>query len=244
MESVDRKFLCKRNNETTKPSKFKLNYNLYNSVPTSFDFSANLPPPYDQGSLGSCASNAGALAYKFNYQLIDPSRLFLYFNARTLEDPNNQYIDSGSTVADVMLTLKNIGICSESLWPYDISNFTQKPPQNCYDEASNNKILNPINLNQDLNTFKSILAQSKPIVFGMLLCENIMQLTADNPVYNGTGNVLGGHALAICGYDDSTQLFKVQNSWGSNWCQGGRFYIPYGIVLNSSLSWDFWCINN
>jgi len=195
----NRKFMCKKstNNINNKPSKFKLNYSTV--LPSSFDFSDKLPSPYDQLDLGSCASNAGALAFKFNFPLIDPSRLFLYFNARTRENPNNQFEDCGSSVEDVCMTLKNIGVCSELLWPYNISNFTLKPSEDCYDDASNNRIsigiLNPVNLNQDLNTLKTYLSQSKPILFGLLVCDSIMKLTSDNCIYDGTGNILGGHCL-------------------------------------------------
>ena len=37
----------------------------------------------------------------------------------------------------------------------------------------------------------------------------------------------GGHAVVIIGYDDATQRFLVQNSWGPNWADGGFFGFPY-----------------
>jgi C1A family cysteine protease len=37
-------------------------------------------------------------------------------------------------------------------------------------------------------------------------------------------------------------MFKVANSWGTNWGQKGYFYLPYSYVTNPDLSFDFWCI--
>jgi C1A family cysteine protease len=212
----NRQFLCQR------PSLEDVNHQhlvkivnpiSFQSLPPSVDFSDKLPPVYDQLSLGSCASNAGALAYNYTYPLIDPSRLFLYFNARTRNNPNAQYTDSGSSITDVMSVLQQIGICQENLWPYNISQFTVKPSENCYQIASNHKIIAPVNISTDINTLRSVLANNKPIVFGLKVYDSIFQLTAQNPVYYGTGNLCGGHATTICGYDDQKQLFKIRNSW-------------------------------
>lgn len=40
-----------------------------------------------------------------------------------------------------------------------------------------------------------------------------------------TGTVEGGHAYTLLGYNARTKLFRCQNSWGSGWGQGGRFWI-------------------
>jgi hypothetical protein len=57
-----------------------------------------LPPVYDQGGIGSCTSNAVAAALRFAYQKatkttydkFDPSRQFMYFNARVRDDPRTK----------------------------------------------------------------------------------------------------------------------------------------------------------
>jgi len=54
--------------------------------------------------------------------------------------------------------------------------------------------------------------------------------------------VLGGHAVALVGFDDKNKEFIVRNSWGSNWGDRGYFYMPYDYVLSQELSSDFWTI--
>lgn len=43
-----------------------------------------------------------------------------------------------------------------------------------------------------------------------------------------TGNYLGGHAVVICGYNDSGKYWIVKNSWGTGWGESGYFRIAYG----------------
>ncbi len=54
--------------------------------------------------------------------------------------------------------------------------------------------------------------------------------------------MLGGHAIAIVGYDDSKQMFTFQNSWGSSWGDKGFGYLPYSYLTNPQLSSDFWTV--
>ena len=44
------------------------------------------------------------------------------------------------------------------------------------------------------------------------------------------------------GYDDSKQVFRVMNSWGSGWGQKGFFTLPYAYLASSELAADFWTL--
>ena len=50
---------------------------------------------------------------------------------------------------------------------------------------------------------------------------------------------MGGHEVAIVGYDDTTQQLEVANSWGTEWGNDGFFYMPYAYVTNTQLAYDF-----
>lgn len=39
-----------------------------------------------------------------------------------------------------------------------------------------------------------------------------------------------GHAICVCGYDDSKKAFKFKNSWGPSWGDGGYAWLPYEYV--------------
>jgi hypothetical protein len=45
-------------------------------------------------------------------------------------------------------------------------------------------------------------------------------------VIHPTGNVEGGHCYVLAGYDPTTDLIELHNSWGSSWGVDGRARIP------------------
>lgn len=57
-----------------------------------------------------------------------------------------------------------------------------------------------------------------------------------------TEQVLGGHRVAIVGYDDSANRVIVRNSWGTGWGQDGYFTMPYAYLTTKGLASDFWTI--
>src|SRR6185436_20176618 len=97
-----------------------------------------LPPVYDQGHLGSCVANSVCAAYvadriKESQQLYDPSRLFLYYNARAIIDQVRY--DSGCYIRDAIKTLSKDGVCLENCWPYSPTRYAVKPPSICFESA-------------------------------------------------------------------------------------------------------------
>ena len=53
---------------------------------------------------------------------------------------------------------------------------------------------------------------------------------------NVGGKVEGGHCYVLDGYDPTTGLFRIQNSWGSSWGQNGYAYISmkdFGTLLDA-----------
>src|ERR1700712_5754167 len=72
-------------------------------LPDAVDLSKDpaMPPIYDQGQLGSCTANAIAAAVDFeNYRqdktFITPSRLWIYYQERVLENTVDQ--DAGAAI--------------------------------------------------------------------------------------------------------------------------------------------------
>jgi len=249
MESQNtRKFKCQppSSEDLSKQNVVKvINPVFLKSLPPYVDLTDKLPPPYDQGSLGSCSANASSLAYKYAYPLVNPSRLYLYYKDRLRR--GSVYCDSGASITDNMQVLLNNGVCEEPLWPYIINNFTVTPTSECDTNAQTHKISKPVNISQDAVTIKTYLSNGYPVVFGIACYQSIFNVTAANPIYNPNvqnESLVGGHAVLIIGYDDSKELFKIRNSWGSSWALEGCFLIPYSYILDPTKSYDFWCITD
>lgn len=228
-------------------------YQLFHSInrstlPPTVDLRSKCPPVYNQGKLGSCTANAIGAAYQFDEQkqqnedTFMPSRLFIYYNERSMEGTVNE--DSGAEIRDGIKSISKVGVCHEDIWTYDISRFTVKPCQEAYDDAQKHHGLKYFRLSQNIDEMKHCLANGYPFVFGFSVYESFesehvarsgyMNLPLSNDKY------IGGHAVMAVGYTDEN--FIVRNSWGSDWGDEGYFYMPYAYILNPKLASDFWTL--
>ena len=201
-----------------------------------------MPTIYDQKDLGSCVSNAIGLC--LNYWLkINSSRLFIYWNARAI-GKYDMYQDTGLTVRDGCKSVSKFFVTDEKNWVYDISKFDMIPPLTAYNKVINLSDMSYTSVPQDLNSIKQYLINSCPIVFGIAVYSSFMgNNNGMIPMPDvSTESLLGYHCVLIVGFDDSKLMFKVANSWGTNWGQKGYCYLPYAYVTNGNLSFDFWCI--
>jgi C1A family cysteine protease len=219
------------------------------ALPTSIDLRATCSPVEDQGDLGSCTANAlaGALEFledKDKIVMTRMSRLFIYYNERAIENTVNS--DSGAAIRDGIKTLINQGCCPETEWPYNISQFTVKPPTKCYTDGLKHTVQAYYRI-QTLTDMKTCLSLAFPFVFGFTVYESFESATVAAtgivPMPARGEAVLGGHAVLAVGYSDAQQRFIVRNSWGPGWGMKGYFTIPYAYLTNSSLASDMWYIS-
>jgi len=210
---------------------------------------------YDQGQLGSCTSNAFCGAYlileniKNGAVLFEPSRLFLYFYERLIEDPThniNDLTDSGADVIDGESYVLASGICSETSWPYIISQYNVRPPLTCNIEATSHKIAEyhtiPLDANL-INNIKLSLNNQTPVLIALQAFESFESLYTEQTgvvtMPAPTEQSLGGHEMVIVGYTDNVKLFTVLNSWSNTWGKQGFCYMPYAYITNPNLGLEF-----
>lgn len=220
-------------------------------LPPNVDLRPQCPAIYDQGQLGSCTANAIAAALEFDQMkenqpnIFLPSRLFIYYNERALEGTVNE--DSGAQIRDGIKTVAKQGDCPEALWPYDITKFAIKPPEQCYQQALKFKAVQYQRVSQMLNQLKGCLASGYPFVFGFTVYNSFesqqVAQTGHASMPSPSETVIGGHAVVAVGYDDSQSWFIVRNSWGDGWGMKGYFTLPYAYLLDQNLASDFWTIH-
>lgn len=222
------------------------------ALPPKVDLRPQCPPVYDQGQLGSCTANAIGAALEFDEMsqkeqgASTPSRLFIYYNERVIEGTVSS--DSGAQIRDGVKSVNQQGAPPETDWPYDISKFAEKPPQNAYADATKHEAILYQRLTQTLGQLKGCLASGFPFVFGFVVYESFesqeVASSGQAPMPQAGEKQLGGHAVLAVGYDESEQRFIVRNSWGPNWGMSGYFTLPYPYVLQGTLSSDFWTIRS
>lgn len=214
------------------------------------DLRNKCPPVYDQGDMGSCTANAICASFQYicireGKQVFFPSRLFLYYNERSIEGTVGE--DSGASLRDGLKSIATQGVCSESLWPYDRSKLTTKPSPICYDTAKNHNALQYQRLYQRIEDLEACLTWGIPFVFGITLYDSFesdaVARTGKVPMPDTSSeNMLGGHAVMAVGYDRPSKQLICRNSWGAAWGDKGYFYLPYAYAIDRNLAGDFWCI--
>jgi C1A family cysteine protease len=197
--------------------------------------------------LGSCTANSIAAAIEFDQKKkFVPSRLFIYYNERVIE--GTVASDSGAQIRDGIKSVATQGAPPEKDWPYDIGNFSQKPPAKAYNDAKAGLVTLYQRLVQDINTMEGCLASGYPFVFGFTVYASFeskqVAETGIVPMPASNEKSVGGHAVMAVGYDNASREFLVRNSWGAGWGLKGYFKIPYAYLTSPKLASDFWTIRN
>ena len=218
-------------------------------LPTSVDMRLTCSAIEDQGNLGSCTGNAIAgaieLVYRKTRRMLDVSRLFIYYEERVLEGTVGY--DVGAYIRDGLKVVNKKGAPLENVWPYVESQFAIQPNSAAYTDAAKRKVT-AYQRCTDFNAVKAALAAGNPVVVGFDVYESFETIqvarTGMMPYPNvAREQLLGGHAVCLVGYNDTTQRFIARNSWGTGWGDRGYFYMPYRVIQNTSMSGDFWTIS-
>jgi C1A family cysteine protease len=219
-------------------------------LPTKVDLSSEMPPVLDQKALGSCALNATSNILRHLLKVeklpeIQPSRLYLYYNTRVLIAGDSAKEDTGCILRDVCKAVQKYHACEEKVWPYIIPKFSKAPPLTAYKNAELHRQVKYVRVPLVLDTIKQLVFNKTPILIGVAVYESFETNEAissgDIPMPDPkTEKMLGGHAIVLCGYDDDTQRFTIQNSWGTGVGKKGFFTLPYDYVLDPNLAGDFW----
>lgn len=202
----------------------------------------------NQGNLGSCTghavSSAMEMILKRQNRLVEISRLFIYYQARLIEGTVSY--DTGAYLRDCIKACNKLGASAESLWKYDVRQFKTRPSAAAHADAIKRKVVEYQRC-ANFTQVKNALSNGNPVVVGFSVYTSFMSATVTKTgmmPYPNTKKerLLGGHAVCLVGYDDSTQRFIGKNSWGVSWGDRGYFYLPYQVIQNTQMSGDFWVI--
>ncbi len=246
----------------------KLGVTATANIPQKIDLSADCSPIEDQGDIGSCTAQAavGIVEYfqrRAHGTHLEGSRLFVYKTTRNLMGETG---DTGGYLRCAMAALCLCGVPPEQYWEYtdEHPDFDEEPTPFVYSlaedfEAASYFCHDPqtagLPYPKVLDSVKRYLAAGIPAMYGFYGGDSF-----DSPVNPGEMPLPGpneelkwGHAVVAIGYDDkkkiknpvsnatTTGAFKVRNSWGTRWGEGGYGWMPYEYVLQG-LADDFWSL--
>lgn len=219
-------------------------------LPQRVDLRIHCPPVENQLTTNSCVANAvvGALEIhqkKAGLPLTDLSRLFVYFNARSLA--GNQMRDVGSLIHHGMAAVLAYGACEERLWPFEMATVIAQPSANCYQNAMQYEAVQYARTPRGAPALTA-LAQGLPVVFGMCAPSIFYEAAAQTGAMPRPDQVHpqvqppSGHAMVIVGYDLSDKTYLVRNSWGTQWADRGYCRIPFETMDTWARAEEFWTI--
>lgn len=182
---------------------------------------------YDQGGVGSCVAQALACAVEMvapraGYAPERPDRTELYYLARRAIGTTRE--DSGAIIADGIEALRG-GWRAEQTAPstqWDAS-YTATPSPRRGDEP---RVVSAEPLAHDVDTVLWELACGHPVVVGLRVTDQ-WDAPADGVIAAPQGDVRGGHAVCLVGYQregDRVQV-RVRNSWGAQWSDRGEAWL-------------------
>lgn len=198
-------------------------------------FGPLLPPVGNQGQQGSCVAwgvgYAAATAFTLLAAAQGPissatsqaSPADLYAKLMQYENSN---CGNGTQVADALDILVVEGIVNIASSPYS--------DQQCSLPVSGSQfLLNGYTLLDatNLSLLKQHLSNFSVIPIAIPVYPDF-ESASGTEVYSpsDTGCSLGGHCVAIVGYDDNRQAFRIMNSWGTEWGDNGFLWVAYSAV--------------
>lgn len=213
------------------------------------DLTNKMPPILDQDTTNSCVAHATSSAIQYqrmqeNEPNYIPSRLFIYFNSRALENDTNE--DNGTQIRDAIKSVISLGAPDENFWAFNPTQVTTKPNNQAYKNALTDIVTQYMRVPVNEAGITSALIQGYPVIFGTTLYTSFESSEVASsgivPMPKASESIIGGHAMLIVGFIPSKRMFIVRNSWGTAWGQKGYCLFPYEYLTNTNLSDDFWII--
>ena len=203
-------------------------------LPERVDLSSRFPKPGNQRQQGSCTAWAvayGARSYYdglVNGQAVSPQSAFspaYIFNQLRHAEPGRC---AGSQISDALNLLVNQGVARLDEFPYSDNNCSRVPSTQVRASAALNKIRSWRSIRTgQIETVKGELYRGNPVIVAMSTTDNFHRVQGAAVFSDVRSETKGYHAMNIVGYDDQKGAFKLLNSWGSDWGDGGYGWVDY-----------------
>jgi hypothetical protein len=204
-------------------------------LPDRVDLSDRFPTPGDQGKQNSCVGwSVGYAARAYYVNKVEgrnlgdavniPSPAYIY---DSIIDTHQQCL-SNSKISDALNLLRR-GAASLKQVPYS-EDFCSRPSNVVRSRASDFPIANWLLVDiRRLDQIKGALAYGHPVIVGLRATKAFLRLKRGE-IYCYPDEFVGYHAVTLVGYDERRQAFKLINSWGQQWGDGGFGWIDYDTL--------------
>jgi C1A family cysteine protease len=200
------------------------------SFPSTLDYRPLLQPIRSQWGLGTCAAQTASCMKE--WQEKNDVNINEYMSPQFIYN-NRSNEGEGMFGRDVMKILQTKGCCRERIFPYKRQQ--EGVTQEAIDDAKKFTIKSYANV-ATMDGLKMSLYNNGPCYISFP-CFNYSTIFWKQA--NTDQKRLGGHAVAVVGYDKKG--FILRNSWGINWGDNGYTIYPYE---DFGSHWDIWtCVD-
>ncbi|MDQ8193261.1 C1 family peptidase [Coraliomargarita sp. SDUM461004] len=232
------------------PYKAPVTEETYANLPPSVSLEKYCPTPGNQGPHGTCTAFASAyhmrtMLYAIEHGLTSKAQInanifspsFIYEQIRLVTpDPNCK---EGTDIAQALQLMLTVGAakikdvpyqCSIGIDSNDMLKATEFP-------LVDYQVLFYVNNKPDnefkVRSIKKALSEGSPVLIGFTVYPSFHRrghsVWTRQPGDLEASDSHGAHAMAIVGYDDNKHggAFRIINSWGTGWGDGGYIWVPY-----------------
>lgn len=202
-------------------------------LPEEADLSAAMPPPMSQYSEGSCVAHGVTAALRYNWinngqPDLRLSRNQLYYDTRKREGTTAS--DAGCQIHNAIDVALEIGVCEETLWPYDLTKWQDAPPDSVYADAIRHQGISKMSVGIDPLAVRTALYIGKPVIIGITVFPSFESeftaATGEVQMPGSAERALSGHCMLVWGR--SAAGFLARN-WWQEYNADGSILVPWGL---------------
>jgi C1A family cysteine protease len=218
-------------------------------VAASASLESKFPPIGDQGQYGTCVAWAVGYNLKTSLNAIEKgwssSELASEGNQtspkdlwQTIASGDKGTECNGTNFEPALDALITSGAATLSSVPYtSLGNCTGTSSGYSANKLANYRKIASETEGLNKENFKGYLNSGRPIAIGAKLGDRFMTWNSsgiiNSDTYNNPGMQHAYHAMALVGYDDAKNAFRVRNSWGTSWGDNGSIWVDYTFFCNS-----------
>lgn len=210
------------------------------SIANSWDYSDWLDAVQDQLG-GTCVGQGLASSVYLRAQLANrpirrPSAVLIVAIAQLADAPWQPIDCDGCRPSVAVSCLRDRGLVALEEWPETAANLVTIPPEDIFARAEGATVDAYYRIPDGGDVAEGLrqaLARGYLPIFAMSVDTRYENIGSE--VYDGAGGaVLGNHAQCIVGFSAVLDAFKVLNSWGTSFGQGGFAWIASSFMARSS----------
>ena len=213
-------------------------------LPNRVDLSSRLPQPGNQGNQGSCVGWAIAYGARSYYDglvqgqaleqrsAFSPAYIYNQIRAKSSD------CSGGSNIERALNLLKTQGVARIEDFPYTDGNCSRMPSSRVRTSASANAIRGWKSIKYgQIETVKGELYRGNPVIVAMATTDTFDRVRGAAVFTDTRSDTKGYHAMNIVGYDDQKGAFKLLNSWGTAYADGGYVWVDYDTMTMRGLQY-------